>query len=73
MARGRRGEGYRWSVPCGLVKCGVGMLESVNFCWLQVERAIARRKGQTLPPDPEPPAGLDPGFRCAPAAGLDLR
>jgi hypothetical protein len=36
----------------------------------QVERAIARRKGQILPADPVPPPGLDPGFRSASAEGL---
>ncbi len=31
-----------------------------GYC--EVERAIARRRGLHLPPDPEPAEGLDPGF-----------
>eukprot|EP00292_Cryptomonas_paramecium_P002149 CAMPEP_0113680182 /NCGR_PEP_ID=MMETSP0038_2-20120614/11140_1 /TAXON_ID=2898 /ORGANISM="Cryptomonas paramecium" /LENGTH=1529 /DNA_ID=CAMNT_0000598461 /DNA_START=386 /DNA_END=4971 /DNA_ORIENTATION=+ /assembly_acc=CAM_ASM_000170 len=43
-------------------KCSIAGVEyGRGFC--EVERAIARRKGQTLPPDPEPPRGLDKGFR----------
>jgi magnesium-transporting ATPase (P-type) len=43
-------------------KCSIAGVEyGEGFC--EVERAIARRQGKTLPADPEPPAGMDPGFR----------
>jgi phospholipid-translocating ATPase len=43
-------------------KCSIAGIEyGQGFC--EVERAIARRQGRTLAADPEPPAGMDPGFR----------
>ena len=42
-------------------KCSIAGIEfGRGYC--EVERAIARRRGVHLPPDPEPPGGLDPGF-----------
>ena len=42
-------------------KCSIAGVEyGRGYC--EVERAIARRRGVTLPPDPEPPSGLDAGF-----------
>lgn len=41
--------------------CIAGIEYGQGFC--EVERAIERRKGRTLEPDPEPPEGVDPGFK----------
>lgn len=42
-------------------KCSIAGVEyGRGFC--EVERAIARRQGRSLPDDPRPPPGLDPGF-----------
>jgi magnesium-transporting ATPase (P-type) len=42
-------------------KCSIGgVVYGRGFC--EVERAIARRNGKTLPDDPTPPPGLDKGF-----------
>ena len=43
-------------------KCSVGGVEyGRGFC--EVERAIARKDGRALPPDPLPPPGLDMSFK----------
>jgi len=42
-------------------KCSIAGIEyGRGYC--EVERAIARRQGRQLPPDPKVPSGLDPSF-----------